>query len=151
MTRFSFELEPVLRLRLQEEREKQRAVAEIEMERRRLEDHLRSQQAHVAAGKRELRDALTGALDMVSLREQARASIHVERHGRATVMKLAGLHQRMEKARAELIEATRARRAMELLREKRLAVWQDEQRRLEQNTMDELAVQRAARREMHQC
>ena len=51
MARFRFSMEPVLRTRRQAERVQQRAVAELEAQRRRLEDSLRQRQEAIDAGK----------------------------------------------------------------------------------------------------
>jgi flagellar protein FliJ len=52
----------------------------------------------------------------------------------------------MEAARAGLIEAAKARRAVELLRERRWEEWKFAQEKAETAALDELAVIAAARR-----
>ena len=145
MPRFTFKLEPVLKARKREEQERQRAVAGIEAERLRLEQTLRLHQANIAAGKDALRAGLVGRLDPGVLRLEAAGTMQVLRKAQQTLIELAGLHKRLEAARAELVEASRRRRAMELLREQRMAQWISDMNRAETKATDELAVIHAAR------
>ena len=147
MARFRFRLEPLLRARRQTEQTRQRAVAELERRRRELEDTLRRQQQFITAGKQSLRDRLVGSLDMASLRAHAGSTIHLLREAQRIVIELAGVHKRLEGARAQLIEAARQRRAVELLRERRLAQWKAQINKAEDAALDELAVHAAARKE----
>ena len=64
---------------------------------------------------------------------------------RGAVVRLAGVHQRLDAARLALIKATAARRGVEVLRERRYEAWKREQDRAEAAALDELAVMRAAR------
>jgi flagellar FliJ protein len=146
MRRFKFELEPVLEARRQHEQTKQRLMAAIERDRLHLEDALRQHQANLAEGKQHLRNQLVGTVNAAALRVQANASIQVGRKAQRTVLELAGVHRRLDAARAELIEAARRRRAIELLREKRLAQWKAEVNKAETAAIDELAGMAAARR-----
>lgn len=52
-----------------------------------------------------------------------------------------------EQARAKLIEATRARKVLETLKDRHRAQWEREQLALEQKLLDEVAVGRFARRQ----
>lgn len=139
MAAFRFTLDPLLRLRKMEEDGCRRQVAEIERERQALEDRIRSQQSLIAEGKQQMRGVLVGRLDVGSLRFQASASMQVSRKTRQIVVKLAGVHQRLARARERLTEAMRARRAVELLREQRYEAWKQEENRKEILAMDELA------------
>lgn len=143
MARFRFSLQPVLDARQREEQQKQREVAEVERRRRDLEQALRDHQASLATDKSALRSELAGAIDVHALRLQAGASLHVMRKARRVVLELAGAHKQLERARSELLEASKRRRAVELLREKRYEQWLAEQRRAENAAADELAVMRA--------
>jgi flagellar export protein FliJ len=60
------------------------------------------------------------------------------------VLELAGVHKRLAAARGELIEAAKARRALELLKESRFARWKAGLEKVEVMALDELAVQQAA-------
>lgn len=144
---FHFQLEPLLRVRCQRERERQRDVAVLENRRRELEEALRRQQRLVLSGKHDLRESLSGLLDMTALRDEAATTVHALRAAQRLVLELAGIHRKIESARAKLIESSRERRAIELLRERRLADWRRRIGRAEDAAIDELAVQAAARKE----
>ena len=82
------------------------------------------------------------------------ASGTVGRHAAAEAVRrsdleLAGLHRRLEAARSELTEAARDRRAIELLRERRLFEWRRRIDRAEDAVIDDLAAAAAARQENH--
>jgi flagellar FliJ protein len=147
MARFRFRLEPLLRARRLAEQARQRAVAEIERERLTLEDRLRRQQQFISEGKQEMRDRMTGELDVDSMRLHAGATMRLMRDAERMVIALAGVHQRLDAARSELIEATRDRRAVELLRERRFEQWRAAIEKADDAAIDELAVHAAARKE----
>lgn len=143
---FSFKLDPVLEARRRAEQAEQRAVAQIERQRLAMEQDLRRQQAAIAEGKHTLRGSLIGSIDMTGLRLRAGSSLHMLRRAQQIVLQLAGLHKQLETARGRLIEATRSRRALELLRERRYRQWKAAIEKAETNALDELAVMRAGRR-----
>jgi flagellar FliJ protein len=147
MARFRFRLEPLLKARRLAEQGRQRAVAEIERERLVIEDRLREQQQFISAGKRSMRDEMTGTLDVDAMRLHAGATMRLMRDAERMVIELAGVHQRLDAARSELIEATRQRRAVELLRERRFEQWKAELEKADDAAIDELAVHAAARKE----
>jgi len=149
MARFRFRLEPLLRARRSTEQTKQRTVAELEGRRRDLEHGLRSAQDRIASGKREQSGRLIGALDVSALRAQAGWTIQHLRQAQRLLLELAGVHRRLEGARSELIEATKQRRAVELLRERRFLQWKRRITKAEDAALDELSVQAAARKENH--
>lgn len=144
MARFRFQLQPVLDARLRAEDERRRAVAELEQERRRLEDALRRRQSAIAGAKDGVREALIGQVRPDDLRSQANASLAEMRDAQRSVLELAGLHRRLETARAALAAAARDRRAIELVKERRFEAWRHELDRREQAGLDELATNRAA-------
>src|SRR5262245_3231010 len=139
-SKFTFSLDPLLRIRRLVEHEHQRAVARLERERLGLEDALRRQQAMIDADKQVLRNSLVGAIDVTRLRMHASASISLMRSAQRLALELAGLHRRLEKARADLIEASRRRRSIEALRERRHEQWKYQLERLESAALDELAA-----------
>ena len=146
MARFVFRLEPLLTARRRTEQDARRVVAAFERERLGLEDELRRHQREITSGKQYMRGSMTGSLDMRSLRQGAGVTLHEIRKAHQVVLQLAGLGQRMESARAELLEAMTRRRAIELLREKRFDQWKIALDKAENAALDELAVGRAARR-----
>lgn len=149
MARFRFKLEPLLKARRAAEETEQRRVARIERERLAIEERLRRQQHLIGAGKDELREHLTGSLHMPRLRGQAASALRGMRQAHRLVLELAGVHHRLEAARSVLLEATKRRRALELLRERRYEQFLADQNRRETDALDELAVIAAARKEMH--
>ncbi len=146
MAKFVFRLEPLLTARRHAEQDARRVVAVLERERIGLEDDLRRYQQQIKADKQLMRGTMTGSLDMRSLRQSAGVTLHVIRKAQQLVLQLAGVSQRMESARAELLKTMTRRRAIELLREKRFDQWKIVQSKAEIAALDELAVGRAARR-----
>lgn len=148
MARFVFKLDPLLEARRRAERSAQRRVAEIERERLALEDRIRRMQQAIASGKQAMKGRLTGVLHMENLRGHAGSTLRLMRDAQRFVLELAGVHKRLEKARGELREAMRRRRAIELLRERRHEEWRRALDKAESAALDELAVVAAARREV---
>lgn len=148
MPRFRFKMEPVLKARRHVEYARQRAVAVLERRRQELEDTLRRHQGLISDGKHSVSERLEGTLDLGGLRDQASATIHLMRKAHRIVIELAGVHKQLETARVALREAARDRRAVELLREQRFRAWRAEMSKAEDAALDELAVQRAARKEL---
>lgn len=146
MAKFRFKLEPLLKARRMVEQTHQRAVAEIERERMTLEARLRAQQEHLAEGKKTMRSDMVGQVNIQGLRMHAASSLHQMRIAQRLVLELAGVHRRLEAARASLIEAARRRRAVELLKERRFLQWRTRLEKAETAALDELAVIAAARR-----
>lgn len=151
MAKFIFQLESVLKQRRAVERERQLIVAAAERERVTLEDQIRGYQAEISRERDELRDQLAGRtesalLDLRGVRFQVSSTLRIMTLAQQAVLKLAGVHRRIEAARAQLLEATTARKAVEKLRERRLEDWRDEQRKIEAAALDELAVMAASRR-----
>jgi len=147
MLRFVFRLQPLLRARRQTEQGKQRAVAELERQRMQIEDNLRNQQEWITQNKRQMSDRLVGQLDLGELRDHAGATLRLMRDAQRMALELAGIYKRVEAARAELLEATKQRRALELLRDNRFAQWRYELEHAESAALDELAVIQAARKD----
>lgn len=145
MAKFTFQLAPVLKARRAAEQERQIAVAKLERIRMDIEGAIRRRQELLTASKRELRSSLIGRVNTLDLRSAAASSMRVMGQAQKLVLELAAVHKRLEAARAELIEATKQRRAVELLRDRRFAEWKREQDRKENAFVDELAVQQASR------
>lgn len=151
MARFIFQLEPVLRQRKSVEREKQLVVAELETQRLAIQDEIRAIQDQIRGEKDEMRDRLNpatvqaGGVDLRGARQQAGAQLRLVLAAQQAVLRLAGVFKKLETARAALIEATKARRAVELLRERRYEQWLEDDRRREAAMLDEIAVMRSGR------
>ena len=153
MPRFIFELEAVLKQRLAVEREKQLAVATLERERSTLEQAIREHQRDLTLEKEELREQLAGEkeggtlLDLRGVRFQAGASLRIITLAQRAVVRLAGVHKKLDVARLALLEAATRRKAVETLKERRFAEWRAELKRRENAAADELNVMLAARAE----
>ncbi|MEL6328632.1 MAG: flagellar FliJ family protein [Planctomycetota bacterium] len=146
MAAFRFKLEPVLRQREMAEDRQRREVAAIERERHELEEVIRACQRSIVREKEDLAGVLGAAgersVDLRTARVQANASLHQVSRAQQAVLLLAGVHKRLESARAELARLAAARRAVELLRERRLREWKRSEARKEARAIDELVVAR---------
>ncbi len=147
MARFVFSLEPVLKARRRSEEAFQRDVAGIERDRMCLEEILRGHQRNLVSNKDVLRDELTGLIEVRDLRLHANASLQIMRRAQQIVLELAGVYKRLEAARTRLIEASRRRRAIEFVRDRRYEQWKAALNKAETAALDELAVIAAARKE----
>ena len=145
MARFRFELQAVLTARTAAERRCQLAVAELEAERIGIEMEIQRLQRGMGLERDQMRTSLKGhggAVDLPAARMQAAAAVRLTATAQQAVLRLAGVHRRLEGARAELIKAATARRAVELLRERRYEAWRRDLIDRENKAVDELAVMR---------
>lgn len=146
MARFRFSLQAVLQQREWIEIERQRAVAALEDQRLRLENQIRQCHRAIVAERIEQGGFLSQG-DLRSARLQAAAAQGLDAAARRAVLELAGVHQRLETARAQLVEAMKERKAVELLRQRRLDEWNLQQNRRDAAAVDEIAIMQAARKE----
>ena len=148
MPRFRFEYETLLRVRRRAERDVQLEFAAIERERLAMEEAIRSRHRAARACREDLRVALAPGrrTAMGPVRLQAGASLRLQSQTHRLAIELAGAMRRQDEVRGRLLEATRARKAVELLREKRLAEWKREQDRREAAEQDDLVTARASGR-----
>lgn len=155
MARFVFRLQPVIEQRRRAEREHQRRVALLERERLEIEAEIAAYQRAIEEERDDLRrrlfeergggDPRTPRVDLDAVRGQAAASLGLISRAQRAVVRLAGVHQRLDAARLELVRAAAARRGVEILRERREEEWRRGQDRAESVAIDELAITRAAR------
>lgn len=146
MTPFTFRYETLLRHRQQLEDQAQRALAERVRTRMILTDQLRGMQDTITQSKRDLGTSLVGKIDLSRVGEFTRYAAESTARGRQLVRKLAELETEVESARAALLDATRQRQALELLRDRDLAEWRRERDRRETAELDEAAAQASTRR-----
>ena len=150
MARFRFGLQAVLDMREREERERRVVVARLEGERLELEGLLRGYQASMRSCKEAMRRALGAGdarmVDGAALRMEAGSALSMQTRAHQAALRLGGVHRRLASARRALMEATRARRAIEVLRERRLAAWEAEEKRREGAMLDEIGTMGAGRR-----
>lgn len=153
MAKFVFRLEALITQREALEREAQLAVARLEAERLTLEEVLRGIRISLDAEREEWRVRLHGTVadpgesaiagvDVSLVRLQASASLHQVRRAQQTAVRLAGVLARLDQARAELVKASAARKAVERLRERRYEAWRLREQQRENAALDELSVMR---------
>lgn len=145
MASFQFKFETVLRHRQLVEDECQRELAKHLRGRMIFQDELRRLQGTIRDAKHQLGDHLVGKVDLDRVSGFARYSGHVTVRAQQLVQRVQQLEKHIDAARARLLDATRQRKALELLRDEHRAQWQAEQQRRETIELDELATQRYIR------
>ncbi|MHB1158428.1 MAG: flagellar export protein FliJ [Phycisphaerales bacterium] len=146
MARFEFQLEPLLKHRQMIEDEAQRALAMGMRERMILENELRRHQETIRDDKQLMGQALVGRVDVPRIRTHAIHVAQVAVRAQQIGFRMVELNRRIEKARVELVEAMKQRKAVELLKDKQFRRWRHEQDRRETAQLDELATQGHVRR-----
>lgn len=144
MPRFRFNLEPLLTYRKRIEGDKQRALAVLERRRLEIEDHIREMQQRIVENKSELGRSLVGAVDTAAIRSQAAMSMQLDAQTRRLVLVLAEVYRRIERARAELLEARTRAKAIDRLRDRRYEDWKRALTKRESSAIDDLTTVRAA-------
>lgn len=150
--RFRFRLQPVLEQRERIEQDRAVAVAQLERQRIGLEERLRQIQSGVMDAREGLRDHLrrgvgaASAIPMVDVRLQANSTLHLTLMAQRIAIELAGVLQRLEAARRDLVRAAAERKAVQLLKERQAAEHALEARRREQRDLDDLTTMRHGRR-----
>ena len=147
--KFIFRLQAVLEQRERDEEQAKRALGVVERERMALEQFLKELQASIGQSRRELREELApdrgGGVRVTNVRLQAGASLHLAARARQGALELAGVYKRLEAARAALLRAKAARKAVQLLRDRRFAEWKLENRRSEDREADDLGIMKHGR------
>jgi len=148
MAKFQFRFQTLLGHHRRVEDQRQRDLAQHLRTRMILHDQIRDMQDTIRDSKQSMAGGLVGKVDLTSVGQFARYSGHAAQRARQIVVKLAGLEKQVEEARQALLDASKQRKALELLRDKHEAQWRYEQNRRETNELDELATTRYARRVM---
>lgn len=148
MKAFQFQYKVVLRQREVIEQGKQRALAKLMHQRNAMVGRLREMQETISTSKREAADGLVGTVDLGAIAGIARYSASCALQGNTLVRELAQLETLVEQARNELIEASKNRKALELLRDRQRQAWELEQRRMEASRLDEQTTQAYAAKVM---
>lgn len=141
MARFQFKLQTVLKHRLLVEEQAQRDLAQFLRHRMILMTQLRNIQETISQSKRELGQGLVGKVDMDQVAQFTRYSGQATTRAQEIVQRLALLEKQIEGSRAKLLKATADRKAMELLRNRYLELWQKEQDRRDVADLDDMASQ----------
>ena len=140
MAKFKFRLEPVLRQRQMLEDIQQRELAKALRERMILQTQLQTMRQRISQSKFSLSHGLVGQVDMDEVTGFARYSGQEAERGHQIIIRMAGLEKQIQISRGRLVEATRNRRTIELLRQRHLDRWRRTQQRLEDNEQDELVT-----------
>jgi len=146
MARFTFRYQSILNHREKAEQLCQRALAELLHERNALMQKLTTMQQTISQAKRDAADGLVGSVNLEQVAGVARYSARCTAEGHGVVRRVADLETRVEQARNRLLEASRERQALGLLRDKQQQAWELEQRRMEAKQLDELNAQAYTRR-----
>ncbi len=141
MAKFKFQLEPLLRHRRREQEQRQRDLADAMSQRVALEDELRDMQTMIVSSKQNLTEHLVGRVDLNRVSDFARYSGQVTARAHGMIRRLAQAEQAVTQAREVLLEASRAVKALELLRDKRYEAWKRALDRKETAEIDEISSQ----------
>ncbi len=140
MPRFTFRFSTLLKHRRHLEWQCQRDLATRLRTQMILKNQLRTMQETISQSKLDIATSLVGKVDVDAVRRIGSHGAHMQLRGQQVVLRLAHIERDIHQARSALIDATRQRKALELLRKKHFEAWQAEQRRRETNQMDELAT-----------
>jgi len=146
MPRFQFRFSSLLKHRRRIEQDRRRQLAGHLRTQMILRNQLRTMQQSITASKQEAADLLVGKVDVDAISRMGAYASHTQLSGQRIVMKLASLERDIHQARANLLDATRQRKALELLRQKHFEAWKTEQQRKETRELDDLANSAFVRR-----
>lgn len=141
MATFTFKFEAVLRHRRLVEDERQRALAKLLRQQMIYQSNLRTMQGTISDDKHQMGGALVGQVDVNRIRQHAAHVAQVTGRAQQIAVKLLALHRQIEHARTQLQEATRQRKAIELLHDRHLSQWRQQMNKRETNELDEIATQ----------
>lgn len=139
MPKFQFNLQAVLTQRLHAEKEKQRALGVLLEQMARHEAELLQLDRLVKDASADLRtNRLTGSVDLAFIAAHRRFVLATERKARTVIQKMSLLQRHVDEARALLVEAARARRVVEKLRERKFEEWKANLLKQDQAEIDEV-------------
>lgn len=147
MAKFVFKLRAVLRLRELREKTQKGALAAALAEQRDAHEHLRRANDAAEESRHTWRESLGGhgggLFNTRDARLQAMTNLKTLARLDHAAIRVAGAERRVETQRQRLAMLSRDRRAVELVKEARLAAWKEEQKRGEAAVLDDLSVMRA--------
>lgn len=115
----------------------QHVVGSLESQRQGLESQLQQQVEFLDANQKIPGTALSGTVDMDGLRFHAGLAVEAMRQSDVILQHIAEIDHRLMAARELLVERMRARRAVELLRDRMLNRWKLELQRCERRSEDD--------------
>jgi flagellar FliJ protein len=146
MAQFVFQLEGVLRHRERLEKERQRDLAIAQAEMMRLEGELTALNQQVRQSTTDVRENhLVGRLDMGYLAAHRRYMLGMQRKALALAQRMAAQQRQVEEAQKALMEASKQRKIMEKLKERRQRNWAAAMAFREAGALDELTTQMSYR------
>jgi len=150
MKRFVFTLQAILDLRLREENDAKQELADKEMELHRYQQALESMQQGLQHFQEEERIGRAQGRSVIELRTSVswRNKLKLDILQKAREMQ--DVMVDIDRARRKLIECTKKRRGLEILRENAFAAWKKERDRRDQLFMDELAQNAHIRKQRQQ-
>ncbi len=147
MARFTFSLQTLLEIREREEQARQSAVAQLQREMERLQGQLGELDRLAQRNRQELREShLIGAINVDVIGAYGRFHFSAERQAVGIARQMHWVQQKIDAARALLVEAVKGRRVLEKLRDNQKAAWMAEQLRKEQEALDDVAQSMGLRR-----
>src|SRR5579884_1658111 len=139
-----FRLETLLRLAARREEQAAQHLVKLEQAHRRLERQLDALRLLHAEALREGRDTLAaGAARLLQADQYAEA---LQRRLADQTARVAASKERLDEARAQLLNVSQERRMLEKLKEQQLQRWRAEQDRIEAAELAELGATRFLRR-----
>ncbi|MAG17751.1 MAG: flagellar export protein FliJ [Phycisphaerae bacterium] len=145
MAGFRFKLDPVLKHRGMIENQCQHNLAKLMRQRHIMHTQLRQMQETISRSKHQLASALVGRVDVNQIHQFSRHSGPVVLREQKIVIALAQLEVRIDAARQALLDATRNRKALQLLRDKEFRLWRRLTNVRDVARVDEITSQRYAR------
>jgi flagellar export protein FliJ len=140
MAGFRFSLEPVLRQRQLVEDRCQRELAMVLRQRMILQTQIGQVQRTIRDAKGDLAGDLVGLVDLDRVGRFAHYSGQMTWRVEQIHLRLAALEKQIDQARQNLLHATGARQALDLLRERHRQRWRRDQERREAAELDDLAT-----------
>jgi flagellar FliJ protein len=141
MAKFVFQLEGVLRQRSHVEQQRKRELAVVQQQMTALEAELRALDAAVRNAEQDLRqNRLVGRVDLAFLAAHRRYAFAMQRKAIGVAQKMANMQVQLEKAAKLAAEASKQKKILEKLRERRFARWREQLERRDLIEMDEIST-----------
>lgn len=141
MARFVFNLAVVLKARENAEQAAQRVVAVARQKLVTLQDALNDLGTQRRQADDEMRKRLVGPIDVSYVAGHRRFVVSMEKQAMDLARQIAVAQAEVEQAQGVLILAARARKTLEILRDRQLERWQEEQAKKEADLLDEAGMQ----------
>jgi flagellar protein FliJ len=141
MAKFVFQLDGVLRQRKHVEDQRKRELSAIQQQMSALDAELRALDASVRTAEEDLRqNRLVGKIDLAFLAAHRRYAFAMQRKAMGVVQKMADVQVQLEKAQRLAAEASKQKKILEKLRERRFARWREQLERRDLIEMDEIST-----------